>query len=545
MRSRTTLNDLSKGLLATLVVLVAVECLLRTVYFIRTSLVTEIPLPYVIGQDYGPIPPWQDGLRILEPDDVLFWRARRNLRRTYVDVFSPVQTEGERTSLLRRFLPALPASLRESPRWEISLNSEGFRDAEFPTTKSRSSVRIICLGDSWTFGANVGQRQAYPQRLKAQLTQEFPGATFEVLNLGVLGYSSYQGLELLKRRAVHLQPDLVVIGFAMNDASVAGYRDKDLPASQRSAAERVGRLLEHIEAYKLLRYAALVLKNKPASLGEWLRAGADSAEKSVIEHVAREGRTTLEEYEKLEPWTRVAPGDYERNMLEMIRIARTHRAGVILLHNELWRNSPYATVLERIARGEGVPLVDSSALIVAERARIEQVLERKLGLTPPRVSRVPTTGEIEVIFRVYAEERHAPKGVYLVGAHPKLGNLIPNRMAMRDDGTQGDQRAGDHVWSYSATFPPGTRLFYVYTTGGSDGKWEGLDVPLIRGFMVEAAADSETLYRPIESFGRIYMLADGWHPDATGYDLIARAVLEQVTRDARVKGYLEKRAKSS
>ena len=41
------------------------------------------------------------------------------------------------------------------------------------------------------------------------------------------------------------------------------------------------------------------------------------------------------------------------------------------------------------------------------------------------------------------------------------------------------------------------------------------------------------------------MLADAWHTNAAGYDLIARAVLEQVTRDTRVKGYLEKRAKSS
>ena len=32
--------------------------------------------------------------------------------------------------------------------------------------------------------------------------------------------------------------------------------------------------------------------------------------------------------------------------------------------------------------------------------------------------------------------------------------------------------------------------------------------------------------RPIESFGKLYLQADAWHTDATGYALIARAVFD-------------------
>ena len=72
------------------------------------------------------------------------------------------------------------------------------------------------------------------------------------------------------------------------------------------------------------------------------------------------------------------------------------------------------------------------------------------------------------------------------------------------DGTHGDQRAGDDIWSYSATFAPGTRLSYIYTNSGEEGKWEGLDVPHIhiRSFTVEAKIGEEKPYRPIESFGK-------------------------------------------
>lgn len=97
------------------------------------------------------------GLRVLEPDKPLIWKNWPNLRRRYIDVFSPVDREEDRTSLLRQFIPTIPASLRKNPAWEISLNSQGFRDDEFPAKKLPSVFRIVCLGDSWTFGSNVGQ----------------------------------------------------------------------------------------------------------------------------------------------------------------------------------------------------------------------------------------------------------------------------------------------------------------------------------------------------------------------------------------------------
>jgi hypothetical protein len=104
---------------------------------------------------------------------------------------------------------------------------------------------------------------------------------------------------------------------------------------------------------------------------------------------------------------------------------------------------------------------------------------------------------------------------------------------MYDDGTHGDQRAGDGVWSLAATAQPGTPVFYVYTNSGTPGVWNGLDVPEIRAFTVPANA-GRTVYRPIDTFGRVYVQADSWHPDAAGYDLIAHAVLARVMDLGRV-----------
>jgi hypothetical protein len=176
MKQLNILRKLVKIIVATLVVFFIAECIMQLTYFIRNSLVDYVVLPYNAAQDFGPVPPWMDGFRILERDETLFWKGRPNIERKYMDVYSSVQTEKDRTALLRRFIPVIPDSLRENPVWQVSLNSQGFRGVDFSEEKTALSFRIICLGDSWTFGANLDQKEAYPQRLQALLRVEFPEA---------------------------------------------------------------------------------------------------------------------------------------------------------------------------------------------------------------------------------------------------------------------------------------------------------------------------------------------------------------------------------
>ncbi len=116
---------------------------------------------------------------------------------------------------------------------------------------------------------------------------------------------------------------------------------------------------------------------------------------------------------------------------------------------------------------------------------------------------------------------------------------------MRDDGREGDERAGDRVWSYRATLPPATRIKYVYTNSGGAGRWEGLDLPHVRELQVPSSADGHPIYLPVESFGRIYMQADNWHTDAVGYDLIARAVADILNARRRPPRHLRRKTESS
>jgi len=67
--------------------------------------------------------------------------------------------------------------------------------------------------------------------------------------------------------------------------------------------------------------------------------------------------------------------------------------------------------------------------------------------------------------------------VYISGNHDKLDNWNPNSISLRDDGEEGDEAAGDRVWTKVIGFPPGTVLRYKYTIGKptDEAKWAGTE----------------------------------------------------------------------
>jgi len=100
-------------------------------------------------------------------------------------------------------------------------NSEGFRRPEFPAEKDAGEFRVLCLGDSVTFGLGLRERETYPARLQSEL-QRFAGNRLRVrvINAGVPGWSSLSAARFLEDHRA-LDPDVIVFWFGMNDAKEA------------------------------------------------------------------------------------------------------------------------------------------------------------------------------------------------------------------------------------------------------------------------------------------------------------------------------------
>lgn len=109
------------------------------------------------------------------------------------------------------------------PDTHEQLNSRGFRGPEFQDAKPPGTLRVVCMGDSATFGLvndvpnHFTYNPTYSGELGRMLKARFPGHTVEVMNAGVIGYSTLQGLRLLKFEVRHWQPDIITIRYGFND----------------------------------------------------------------------------------------------------------------------------------------------------------------------------------------------------------------------------------------------------------------------------------------------------------------------------------------
>jgi lysophospholipase L1-like esterase len=155
-------------------------------------------------------------------DFVLFWwnhsfgdsRTFRDRNVAAVSRSVYIQTpHGLRT---RRFIDQShrdPISGRDVP---FRTNALGFRGAPVAATKG-GELRILALGDSITLGAYAEESETYPARLEALLRQTLPHA--HVINAGVPGLTLNQERAVLAETGLLIDPDVVLVGLYLNDAS--------------------------------------------------------------------------------------------------------------------------------------------------------------------------------------------------------------------------------------------------------------------------------------------------------------------------------------
>lgn len=97
----------------------------------------------------------------------------------------------------------------------IRINDYGFRGTDFPRRKDPEAVRIMCLGDSCTFGA-PGDDSPYPYQLERQLAQMDLGRDHQVINAGVEDHASINA-QLRLPRLLAFDPDIMIVYIGWND----------------------------------------------------------------------------------------------------------------------------------------------------------------------------------------------------------------------------------------------------------------------------------------------------------------------------------------
>ncbi|MDP8255628.1 MAG: hypothetical protein P9M14_07765 [Candidatus Alcyoniella australis] len=157
-----------------------------------------------------------------------------------------------------------PGAPNPCPGQEDRINYQGTRGPEFKQDKPTGVQRILCLGDSTTFGWGLSADQTYPAQLQRMIDQIKPGA-FEVINGGIPGTNNYQQILFFEELAHRWTPDVVIwrVGPNGRDDIIRYRRLRRSILGRGVLTLRDG--LSHSRLYRVLRWAI-----KPAQRGPTL-----------------------------------------------------------------------------------------------------------------------------------------------------------------------------------------------------------------------------------------------------------------------------------
>ena len=174
----------------------------------------------------------------------------------------------------------------------VRTNALGLRDAELGEPRG-DELRVLCLGDSNTFGLSLPEEAAYPRRAEAFL-QQVLRRPVRVLNGGIPGADTRNGLELLRRLLPVFRPQVVTFAFGFNGRQLARgpqhapplwvridawlFRHSAMYAAAVNAWSRFGWTVSLVpEDQEALPFDRLPVRVTPEEHAELLRQGIEAA----------------------------------------------------------------------------------------------------------------------------------------------------------------------------------------------------------------------------------------------------------------------------
>jgi len=150
-------------------------------------------------------------LSFLELSVRIFYKFKSSPRGRANLPISKTYRLSDNKNLLYELLPDSTATIKGK---EYSINEFGFRDKSYPK-KPMNRTRIICVGDSITYGWRVSLEKTYHKQLEKLFNKR--GHNIDVMGIGVPGYNTIQEYYLIKEKALELNADFLILQICPND----------------------------------------------------------------------------------------------------------------------------------------------------------------------------------------------------------------------------------------------------------------------------------------------------------------------------------------
>ncbi len=135
--------------------------------------------------------------------DIEMWRYAKTLKRASAN-----------TILGHEHIPSRSAKLQSI---DIRINRDGLRGAEI-RPKGVQGKRVLFLGSSITLGWGVDEANSLTEILNTKFKGN--GQSISVLNGGIGNYNTVRYVERFLTKLTHLNPDVIVVQYFVNDAEV-------------------------------------------------------------------------------------------------------------------------------------------------------------------------------------------------------------------------------------------------------------------------------------------------------------------------------------
>lgn len=124
--------------------------------------------------------------------------------------------------------------------WPVQSDQTAFLARSRTRLNQGGPFKVVAFGDSITAGGDAtAPGLIFWQRWTDHLQQRYPGATHTAVNGATGGDSTVQGLQRLADKVLREKPDLVLIGFGMNDHNRGGVPVPQFAANLRTLVDRI------------------------------------------------------------------------------------------------------------------------------------------------------------------------------------------------------------------------------------------------------------------------------------------------------------------
>ena len=148
------------------------------------------------------------------------------------------------------FFAYVDYSFASAEPWPRQARQTRFLKSTQARLKSGKPVKIVAFGDSITAGGDASRPELiFWRRWADSLQRKYPRAQVTTVNGATGGDNTVQGLQRLQAKVIEEAPDLVLIGFGMNDHNVSGV---PIPDFEKNLKEMIARIRQRTRAEVVL-----------------------------------------------------------------------------------------------------------------------------------------------------------------------------------------------------------------------------------------------------------------------------------------------------